>query len=658
MNLHDANDRPVIQITTSSMARLSEISVSSLLNWIYLRRNNNHTKHLQNQTDRSELMPENHLNYSYLYRFKFIVLKTKITLLCLTLVLSLSSLLTYAQKEKKKKTEPAYSSARIAEAERIFTEGEKFFILEDYTKALFYFQQVLEYSPANATVYYKIAEIYLKGSKDEDLIQAAQNIENALRLDKKNKYFYLLAAQIYAAQHQFGKASQMMETMMKEINGTEEHLYELAAIYLQDNKLDDALNAYNQAEVVMGINELSSLQKQRIYLVKGKLNEAIAESEKLILAYPDEERYVMGLSETLAQHGRAATGINYLEKFIADHPDAGSSKMLLASLYRESGQEQKSREYVMGIFDDPQVEVGSKVLMLGTYNAALSQNKSKKVNDPDLEIFVLALFKKLELSYPHNPDVHLVGGDIYLMLEKNEEARNEYSKAVRYGANSLEAWQNLLFIETQAGLSDSVIMHSEQGLELFPNQGMIYYFNGVAHLRKKDYLEAIQTLEQSRKLSTNNPNLLGEVCSMLGDAYNAIKENEKSDKAYEDALALNPNNEYVLNNYSYFLALRKVNLEKAEKMSSLLIKSHPDNAAYLDTYAWVLYQESKYKEAKKIMEKVFPLGKVNAVHYEHYGDILYQLGDIDEAVEQWQKAKSLKGNSEVLNKKITNRKIY
>ncbi len=546
----------------------------------------------------------------------------------------------------------------MAEAERIFTEGEKFYILEDYTKALFYFQQVLEYSPSNATVFYKIAEIYLKGSKDEDLIRAAQNIESALRVEKKNKYFYLVAAQIYATQHQFGKAAQALETMMREIKGTDEHLYELAAIYLQDNQLDDALKAYNQVETIMGIAELSSLQKQRIYLVKGKLNEAIAEGEKLIRAYPDEERFVMGLAETLAQHGRAAIGITYLEKFIAEHPEAGSSKMLLAGLYRDAGQEQKSRDYVIGIFDDPQVEIGSKVLMLGTYNAALSQNKSKKVNDRDLENFVQTLFKKLETNYPLDPDVHLVGGDLYLMLEKNEEARNEYLKAVRHGANSFEAWQNLLFLETQAGLSDSVIVHSEQALELFPNQGMIYYFNGVANLQKKNYKEAAQTLEQSRKLSTNNPNLLGEIYGMLGDAYNAMKENEKSDQAYEEALALNPTNDYALNNYSYFLALRKVNLEKAEKMASLLIKNHPANAAYLDTYAWVLYQEGKYKDAKRIMERVFPTGQVNAVHYEHFGDILYQLGDIDGAVEQWQKAKSLNGNSEVLNKKITNRKIY
>jgi tetratricopeptide (TPR) repeat protein len=168
----------------------------------------------------------------------------------------------------------------------------------------------------------------------------------------------------------------------------------------------------------------------------------------------------------------------------------------------------------------------------------------------------------------------------------------------------------------------------------------------------------VQTLEQSRRLSANNPNLRGEILGMLGDAYNALKENEKSDQAYEEALTLNPNNDYVLNNYSYYLALRKVNLDKAERMSALLVKNHPDNTSYLDTHAWVLYQEGKYKEAKRTIEKVFPLHQVNSVHYEHYGDILYQLGDIDNAVQQWQKAKSLNGNSEVLNKKITNRKIY
>ena len=563
----------------------------------------------------------------------------------------------FAQKGKKKPKEGAFASVSTTEAERIFTEGEKNFILEDYTKALFYFQQALEYTPDNATIHYKIAEIYLRGNTEGDLQRAAQSIENALKLEKKNKYFYLLASQIYTHKREFEKGEQALQAMMKEISGTDEHLFDLAAIYLQDNRLDDALKTYNQAEVALGVSEISSMQKQRIYLLKGKLEDAVAEGDKLIRMNPDEERYVLAQAEMLSQQGQAQRGLTYLEKYISTHTDAGNAKVLRAGLYHDAGQEQKSRQLVLELFDDSDVAVTSKVLMLGTYNAALTQNKTKQIKDADLENFAQQLFKKLEHNYPTDPDVHLVGGDLFLMLEKNNEAQSEYSKAVHTGASSFEAWQNLLLLETHAGMADSVITHAEQALELFPNQAMIYYFSGIAFIRKKNFREAAHHLEQAKRLSATNPDLLSEINGMLGDSYNALKDYERSDKAYDDALALNPNNDYVLNNYSYYLALRKMNLDKAEKMSALAVKNHPENCSFIDTYSWVLYQEGKFKDAKRVMERAFPTGKATAINYEHYGDILFQLGEIDDAVVQWQKAKSLHGDSEALNKKISDRRI-
>jgi Tfp pilus assembly protein PilF len=137
-----------------------------------------------------------------------------------------------------------------------------------------------------------------------------------------------------------------------------------------------------------------------------------------------------------------------------------------------------------------------------------------------------------------------------------------------------------------------------------------------------------------------------------------LKEYAKSDKAYEDALALNADNAVVLNNYSYFLSMRKENLDKAEKMSATLIKNNPDNPTFLDTHAWVLYVRQKYKDAKRIIERAISTGRATASHFEHYGDILYQLGEVDNAVKQWEKARGMNAKSETLNKKIANRKIY
>jgi len=562
------------------------------------------------------------------------------------------------QAQKKKASAPAVSNeARLREAEFFFTEAQKYFILEDYSKALVYFQRVAELNPTNATVHYKIAEILAKSSKEEDLVNATQNIETALKYDKSNKYFYLLASNIYAGKGEFGKATNALENMMKEVRGTEEYLYELAALYLYDKKEDEALKVYDRAEQLMGIDEVSALQKQRIYLDKGNIEKALAEGEKLIQAYPDEERYLLGFAETLSRYGQTQKAISYVEQFIKEHPDAGSSKMILAGFYRDNGQEEKSRDYLLQIFDDPTVDVNGKVLMMGVYGNTLAANKSKNISNEGLEQFAITLFEKLEANYPADANVQLVGGDLYLTLEKDEEARTHYLKAIRSGTASFEAWQNLLFLESEAREFDSLIKHSEEALELFPNQAMAYYFNGYGNITRKKYKEGIYSLEQAKKLSASNPAFVSDLNAMLGDAYQGAKEYAKSNAAYEEALTYNPNNDIVLNNYSYYLALRKENLDKADKMSTLLIKLFPDNESYLDTRAWVLYAQEKYKEARKVIEKVIGGEHVSATHLEHYGDILFQLGEIDLAVKQWQRAKQTGGDNIALDKKINNRNL-
>ncbi len=565
----------------------------------------------------------------------------------------------FGQKDKRKKiTDQQAIEFQKQRAEEIFTVAEKYFILEDYAKALAYYQSALELSPENPTVHYKMAEVLSKSKKEEDHRLAITSVENALRLDKKNKYYYLLAANLYSEVNDYAKAEQTLETMLKEVSGTEEYLYELAAMYQYDKKPEEAIKIYNRAELSLGVNEVSSLEKQKLFFRMGKIDEAIAEGEKLINTNPDEERYAMGFAETLAQNGQRKKAIDVLEKFSSAHPDAGSARILLAGLYRDDGQEQKARDLLLKVVGDPSIDSRSKVIILGTYNAQIAQMMARNQRDQALEDFALQLFSKMKTTHGADPNVHLAGGDLLLTLKRLPEAEVEYLEAIRRGASSFEAWQNLLSIESEANKFDSLIVHTEKGLELFPNQAMMYYFNGYAHIRKNHFREAATSLEMAKKLAGGNAALVSDVNSMLGDAYNGTKEYAKSDKAYEEALQYNPNNDYVLNNYSYYLALRKENLEKAERMAAQAVHNQPTNASFLDTYAWVLYMHEKYKDAKKIMERALAQPEPSSTLFEHYGDILFQLGDVDGAVRQWEKARSLTTQHELIDKKIANRRLY
>lgn len=564
-----------------------------------------------------------------------------------------------AQKKKRNDGDPAIA-AKHREAEFYFTEGEKYFILEDYAKALTYYERALEANPESGTLHYKIAEVLTKSDKQEDLVKASVSIDRALKFDRTNKFIYLSAAAINNSLGKFEKAAGIYEDMFREVKGTEEYLYELAAVYQYANQLDNAIKTYDRAEKAFGINEVSSVQKLRLFMEQGKVKECIAEGEKLMAAFPEEERYVMAFSEVLSQKGYQAEAIRYLENYISSYPESGNAQMLLAGFYRDIGQEAKARPLLLKLFANADIDLSSKLIVLGAYNTELNDRKTKGLSDPEKEAFAVQLFQILKENAQPQPAINIIGGDLYLATGKKREAQKEYLLAVEGedGDVSFEVWENLIYLEIQLDDSENALRHAEQALEMYPNHGMIHYFSGVANLRRHLYQEAIAAFETAKKLSTAKPPLVAEINGMLGDAYHAVKNFEKSDAAYEEALSFNPNNPGVLNNYSYYLAARKQNLEKAEKMSATLLKNHPDNPTFLDTHAWVLFTREKLKEARKVIEKAIATGKATATHFEHYGDILYKLGDVDGAVAQWEKAKGLNAKSETLNKKIANRKMY
>jgi tetratricopeptide (TPR) repeat protein len=115
----------------------------------------------------------------------------------------------------------------------------------------------------------------------------------------------------------------------------------------------------------------------------------------------------------------------------------------------------------------------------------------------------------------------------------------------------------------------------------------------------------------------------------------------------------------VLNNYAYYLALRGEKLDEALKMSEKSNVLSPNNAAYEDTYGWVLYKLGRYADAKEWVGKALQHGgNADGTVLEHYGDILFQFGDVNGAVEAWTKAKALNVDSETIEKKIADRRLY
>jgi Tfp pilus assembly protein PilF len=161
-----------------------------------------------------------------------------------------------------------------------------------------------------------------------------------------------------------------------------------------------------------------------------------------------------------------------------------------------------------------------------------------------------------------------------------------------------------------------------------------------------------------KEMVVENNDLLSQFYSSLGGAYNKTKDFQKSDEAYDKAILLNPNDVFTLNNYAYYLSLRKTKLDRAEQLIKRALEESNGNANFFDTYAWVLFQKANYPEALVWIEKAInSTASPSAEVREHYGDILFKNNKIDAAVEQWKMAQQGGKASTDLNNKISKRSL-
>ena len=223
------------------------------------------------------------------------------------------------------------------------------------------------------------------------------------------------------------------------------------------------------------------------------------------------------------------------------------------------------------------------------------------------------------------------------------------------------AMLQLLVYAIERNDREGVITHCDNAILYIPDMLELYYYKGMATYLLGRKAEAAAILEQGleRRNEESSTEIVATSFSLLGEIYHELDNLDKCTEAYDSALLYNPSDIGVLNNYAYYLALEGKDLERALEMSAKTIQEEPDNAIYVDTYAWLLFSLERYEEAKAYADKLIKLNAdMSAVEYHHCGDIFAKCGDIDRAVEYWILAQKAGDDSKILKKKIKRRKYY
>lgn len=488
-------------------------------------------------------------------------------------------------------------------------------------------------------------------------MQAGKTIEGQLHAEKAaaqgpdNVWYQIFLADIYQNNELGKKAVNIYEDLIKKHPGVPDYYFNLASAYQNQKKFSEAIKVYDQIEKLIGVTPELCLQKKRFYLKIGKPEKAAEEIKKLISIRPNEVEYYGMLAELYQANNMGDQALEVYQQMLAVDPDNGIVHLNLADYYRQKGDKEKSFKELKASFASKGVDVETKLRVLASYYSLIDQY-------PELKSQSAELLQILQKMHPEEATVYAFTAE-FLHKDKNfEKARENYRKAIELKKDNFAIWQALMSVEIDLNDFTALEKESNQALELFPNQPLVYYLNGISKLQLKKYNESITVFKMGAKLIVDNNNLLSEFYANIGDAYNKLEQAAPSNEAFDKALVLNPRNVNTLNNYSYYLSMRGDSLQKAERMSKLSNELEPGNSYYQDTYAWILYKMGKLSDAKIWIEKALESRKGDSgVIWEHYGDILFSLGDEFKAVEYWNKAQKAGGGSENLDKKIKEKKL-
>lgn len=549
-----------------------------------------------------------------------------------------------------------------------YTEGmKKYTIYKDTTAALKLYDEALEIDSMLTPASYEKASLLL----DSDAKQALRYARRCYMADSTNKWYMGLYGQALIINDHYAEAMPIYRRLIHTDDKNPDNYRIMAMLYQQQQMPLSAIAIIDSAEMRLGKFPQMGALKRRLYVITGQFDRAIDEAKQAVEETPYDQSLVVQLGEAYAAAGRDSmaratlksavemdsTNIEALSSFIDYSMRKNNVAEYLSTmrqLYAQKGFPLDRKIDMLKRFMDDRRFYGENYHLIGKLAATLAIHYPKE--------------KRVVDTYGE----HLIaGGSLDSALEHFKAHLSDKPAQMDY-------YMAVIDIEDYKQRADSVDRYVQMAVEQFPDNAMLYIRKANRLYVKDNLMGAVETFEQAMQYADNDT-LRSQLWGYIGDTYHLIAERNtlikqkkiKADtlaypvkmnpkaaaklcyEAYDKSLSLHYDNASVLNNYAYYLSEEERDLSLALKMSARAIELERNNSTYLDTYAWILYKQGLYEEARKYMRQALSYDKSKSPTLpEHYGDILFALGDYFMARTYWGKALELGADKASIEERI------
>ena len=559
--------------------------------------------------------------------------------------------------EKSTREKPAVALAQSSltpEQQRkydyFFLEAMRLKEKKDYASAFGLLQHCLDIHPNAASALYEVSQYYMFLRQ---VPQGQEALEKAVANAPDNYWYSQGLASLYQQQNELDKAVTLLEQMVVRFPAKQDPLFNLLDLYGRQEKYDEVISTLNRLEKRMGKNEQLSMEKFRIYLQMKDDKKAFQEIESLVQEYPMDMRYQVILGDVYLQNGKKQEAYDVYQKVLAAEPDNPMAIFSMASYYKQTGQEELYQQQLDTLLLNKKVTPDTKV---GVMRQMIVENEQADKDSTQ----IIALFDRIMKQEQDDPQIPMLYAQYLLSKNMESESVPVLEQVVDLDPTNNAARMMLIGAAVKKEDYKQIIKVCEPGIEATPDALEFYYYLAVAYnqAEKPDSVISICKRALEHTTADSKKEIVSDFYSILGDMYHTQKQMKEAYAAYDSALVYNPSNIGALNNYAYYLSVERRDLDKAEEMSYKTVKAEPNNATYLDTYAWILFEKGNYAEARIYIDNAMKSegGDKSDVIVEHCGDIYYMTGDVDGALTYWKKALEMGSESKTLKQKIEKKK--
>jgi len=531
-----------------------------------------------------------------------------------------------------------------------FIDASKAKLLDRNSEAIALLEALFKENSSNAAVAFELGRLHLTAKATQE---AVRFLETARKLDPSNSWYGLYLADVYQSDGRYGDAAAIYGQLAGQQPLQASYYYQWAEQLAKAQQTEQALKVYAQLEAVVGFNEEIARRRHTLYAGTGNKVKAAAELERLAATFPTNRSYRYLLATYYESSKDWESARRTYQQILQQWPDDSQAQL---ALMRQSAGNEDEIAYLHSleaVFSRPDVSMDEKIK-----NLLPSIEKVAQTGQPALADAALRLTDILEKQYPGAAKPLAASADLLMYSQRKSEALVKYQAAVAADKSVFAVWENLMLLCYTGGNMVQLRKYSEMAMDYFPNKILVYYYAALAHENLHNYTQALDYLRDAMMMPVPDEQLWAELKSLQAHLLMKLGQQQQAQQAFGEALRLRPTSAEVSYRYALWLQANGQPRE-ALRLAQQAADSQPNNFFYLETLARVQFLQRDFSQAKITLDKTLAVGAGQWVGaLDLYGDVLYHLNQVDEALQYWEKARQQGAEWPAIAKKIAQKKWY